>query len=176
MAQVQREKLLRHGRRDVINISLGLVYRPRPARLEQPRQSSVGEDHPAGLAAGAVIGLVLGIHDALHWRPADRAWSAEATMHRHLRSECGHFLWKITTRVRAQSFGPLGEHYARGLVESLDLRGRQFSSHGDWRESRTTEDLVGVGVADPTEESRVGKRTLERVVLLQQSPLTSGSI
>src|SRR5574341_1765502 len=74
--------------------SVQLIHRAWPALLEQARERAVGEDHAAGLAARAVIGLVLRIDDALHRGAAHRAGLTVASVHRHLRTEGGDVLWK----------------------------------------------------------------------------------
>src|SRR5882762_11993280 len=68
---------------------LELVDRARPARLEQAREGAVGEDLAAGLAARTVVGLVLGVHDALHRRAAHRAGFAKSSVHRHALAKGG---------------------------------------------------------------------------------------
>src|SRR5262249_1022739 len=73
---------------------LHLLERARPIRLQQSRQRAVREQTAVGLAAGAVIGLVVGVDDALHRRAADRTRLAEAAMHGHLRTERGDLLRK----------------------------------------------------------------------------------
>src|SRR4026209_1835233 len=65
-----------------------LVDRARPALLQEPRQGASGEDAAAGLAARAIVGLVLRIHDPLHRSAANRAGLAVAPVHRHLFPEC----------------------------------------------------------------------------------------
>jgi hypothetical protein len=45
---------------------LQLVQTPRPVVFEQPRQASIREQFSSGLAFRTVIGLILGIDDALH--------------------------------------------------------------------------------------------------------------
>src|SRR5258708_25542772 len=55
--------------------------------LEQARERAVGEDLAAGLAARAVVGLVLGVHDALHRRAAHRAGFAKSSVQRIVYAE-----------------------------------------------------------------------------------------
>src|SRR5207253_8749160 len=45
---------------------LQLLDAPRPIALEEPGQRAVRQQHAARLAARAVVGLVLGVDDALH--------------------------------------------------------------------------------------------------------------
>ena len=104
---------------------LELLERPRPVAVQQPRQRAVGEQPAAGLAARAVVGLVLGVDDALHRRAADRAGLAEAAVHRHPRAERRDLLGEAVADLGAQPLGPLAEHGARGAVQPRDLVGRQ---------------------------------------------------
>ena len=69
---------------------------------------------------------------------------------------------------RDQAVGPLGERVRAALVEALDLLLRQPRRELRRRQPRAVEDLVGVGVADPGEEARIGQRALDRVVLARQ--------
>ena len=79
---------------------------------EQGRQRAVSQRAAAGLAARAVVGLVVGVHDALHRRAAHRARLAVACRARPSRggtpSPC-----RASHAARgfgAQALGPLGEH------------------------------------------------------------------
>ena len=74
----------------------------RPVAVEQARQRAIGEQLAAGLAGRAVVGLVLGVADALHRRAADRARLAVLAVHRHLRAERGHLLGERRRPTRAR--------------------------------------------------------------------------
>src|SRR5688572_4117617 len=93
---------------------LELLERPGPVLVQQPRQRAVGEQPPAGLAAGTVVRLVLGVDDALHRRPAHRTRLAVAAVHGHARAERGDALRKILTGLLPQPLDPLDEDVARG--------------------------------------------------------------
>src|SRR5690242_18897198 len=69
--------------RSVPNLSFQLLERPWPALLQQAGERTIRKDLAAGLAARAVVRLVLGEDDALHRRAANRAGLAEAAVHRH---------------------------------------------------------------------------------------------
>ena len=62
----------------------------------------------AGLAARAVVGLVVGVDDALHRRAAVGAGQAEAAVHRHRRMERRHLRRPVAGLAR-QPRRPLGE-------------------------------------------------------------------
>src|SRR6185436_2340037 len=96
---------------------LQLLERLRPVLLHQPRQHAVGEQAAAGLAGGAVIGLVLGVEDALHRRAADGAGLAVAAVHGHLRAEGGDLLGEVVAGLRAQAGDPLAQHLLRRREE-----------------------------------------------------------
>src|SRR5687768_613066 len=91
---------------------LELLDRSRPVSLQESRQGAVGQDLAAGLAARAVVGLVVGVPNALHPRSADRARFLISAMHGHLRAECRHLFRKAITRLGAKSIGPLNQYRA----------------------------------------------------------------
>ena len=97
-----------------------------PIVFEQPRERAVGEDPPVGLAARAVVRLVIGITDPLHGRAADRARLAEATVDGHLRTERGHLLGEAVAGLGPEPLDPFDEDLTRGEIEPLDLRLRQL--------------------------------------------------
>ena len=65
---------------------------------EQPRQRPVRQQPAAGLAPGAVVGLVVRVDDALDRRAADRAGLAVPAVHRHPVAERGDLLGKVRRR------------------------------------------------------------------------------
>src|SRR5215831_2112716 len=69
--------------------SLELVDVLRPALVKQTGKRPVSEDLPAGLAAGAVVRLVLGVDDPLHRRPAHRTRLTVLAVHGHSVAEGG---------------------------------------------------------------------------------------
>src|SRR5438270_4173227 len=83
-------------------VFLQFLDRPRPVVFEQAGERPVGQNFTAGLAAGAVVRFVVGIHDPLNLRAADRARLAEFAVDRHVGTEGGHFL-----RPAVAGFGPL---------------------------------------------------------------------
>src|ERR1700689_5517845 len=67
--------------------SLQLVKSARPILPQQPRQRAVRQQFPARLAGGAVIRLIRGVADALHFGAAARAWLAVTPMDGHAVAE-----------------------------------------------------------------------------------------
>src|SRR5512146_1370461 len=57
---------------------LQFIERARPIRVQQAREAPVGEQHAASLAAGAIIGFVIGIANSLDGFAAARARFAVA--------------------------------------------------------------------------------------------------
>src|ERR1035438_8388664 len=80
------------------------LHRPEMPRNspQQAREAAVGQHLSAGLAAGAVVRLVVGIADALDFLAAARARKAEAAMHGHLLAKSSHLLRESDKRFGAQ--------------------------------------------------------------------------
>src|SRR2546423_7970439 len=68
-----------------------LVDRLGPILLQQSRQRAIGEQLSVRLTARTIIGLVVGVANALHRRTADGAWLTKLSVDRHLVAECGDF-------------------------------------------------------------------------------------
>src|SRR5690349_10153655 len=101
--------------------TLELVDRLRPVDIQEARERTVREQAAAGLAARAVVRLVLRVHDALHRRAAVGAGEIEAAVHGHLRTKGRDFLRKLLASFLAQPLDPFVQHRLRGLKEALDL-------------------------------------------------------
>ena len=84
----------------------------RPVALEKPRQRSVGEELPAGLASRAVVAFVVGVDNPLHRRTADRAWLFEASVDRHRFAERRHLFWEPPAGLSTQSINPFQQRAA----------------------------------------------------------------
>src|SRR6185437_3326093 len=145
-----------------------LVERFRPILLEQAGQGSIGKKPAAGLAARAVVRLVLGVPDALHRTCANGTRQPEAAVNRHVVAEGRYLLGELSARERPQTLRPEPKLLARGRVQALDLRIIEPARQHDRRQPRGMQNLIGVGVADPAEQSRVGERAFERMVLAPQ--------
>ena len=141
-----------------------LIQVPRPVVFQQARQRAVGEDPASGLASWTVVRLIVGVADSLHGRTAHGTGFPEPAVHRHPRTERGHLLGEAVARLGAQAIRPLEEHLTRGGEEPLGLVLLQLLGQGQRREAGAMEDLVGIGVADPAEEMRIGQCAFERVV------------
>src|SRR5258708_4426302 len=98
-----------------------VVDRLGPVVLQEPRERTVGEQPAAGLAARAIVALVLRVDDPLHGRAAHGAGLLEAAVHRHLFAKRRHLLGKAVAGLGAQQTGPLRERGARCLVEASRL-------------------------------------------------------
>ena len=131
--------------------ALQLVERSRPIIFQQPRQRAVGEDAASGLAARAVVGLVVGVADPLYGGAADRARFAEPAVDGHARAERRDFLGKAVAGLGAESLDPFEENLTRGGIEPLDLARAPASARGPAARAGAMEDLVGIGVADAAE-------------------------
>ena len=132
--------------------------------LSRRESAAVGEQLAAGLAARAVVGLVVGVDDALHRRAAVGAGLAEAAVHRHRRMERGHLLGPVAGFARSRAVHSASVDLPP-REEALDRRRVERARQRERREPGAVQDLVGVGVADAAEEARIGERALERVVL-----------
>src|ERR1700722_15723537 len=71
------------------------IERSRPVGSEKPRQATVSQHFAAGLTTGAVVGLVIGIANALDLLATARAGLVEASVHSHLRPESRHSFWEF---------------------------------------------------------------------------------
>jgi len=141
----------------------------RPAFLQQPRQGAVRQNHAAGLTAGAVVGLVLRVDDALHRRAAYRTGLAVAAVHRHFRPECRDVLGKRRAGLAAQPLRPFREDFPRRIEQPRYLRRGQLLRLRERRQPRPMQDLVALGVADAREGAGIGQRPLEGVILRREA-------
>jgi len=89
-----------------------------PVGSEQAREASVGEHLACGLAAGAVVGFVVGVADALDLLTAARAGVAVAAVRGHVFAECGDFFGE---GVGFEAVDPELEGFARGGEEARPL-------------------------------------------------------
>src|SRR5712692_1797214 len=143
---------------------LEFVERARPVLVQQAGKSAVGEQASARLASRTIIGLVARVADALDFGATTRAWLAIAAVDRHAGPKRGDLLGKCTSRFGPQTLGPFEQRRARRVVKPLDFLRSQLLRHCDRRELRAMENLVGIRIADTTENMRVGKRSLQRVI------------
>ena len=144
-----------------------LVKGLRPVILQQLRERAVGEQPAFGLAHRAIVDLVLAVDDALHRlcrsagtaspkRPctAIPSWNA-VTFSGNLSpaSSCRRAVHSASVSMVAR---------CRTAMSSA----RQLPGQLERREPRAMKNLIGVRIADPAEQMRIGERALQRVALL----------
>jgi hypothetical protein len=113
---------------------------------------------------GAVVGLVVGVADALDGLAADGAWLSEATVNGHVFAEGGDLFWEGRQGFGVEATYPEIKRVAGGGEEALPLFGGEFVGEEDGGELGGVEDLVGVRVADAGEDAWVGEGALEGAV------------
>jgi hypothetical protein len=86
-------------------------------------------------------------------------------MHGHFVSKGSDFHREPISDLGAKSFGPLTENINCGAMKSLCLCIPKARRELERREPSTVKNLIGVGVADTTENSRVGEGAFEGVAL-----------
>lgn len=89
-------------------------------------------------------------------------------MDRHLIAECGDLLGKTVTELDAKPLGPFVQRIKGRLMEARDLIFCQLSGQPEWREPRTMQDFIRVGVANPAEKPWIGQGPLECPVFLEK--------
>ena len=147
---------------------LKLFQRPRPILLQETRQRSVCQQPSSGLAPGAVVALVGRVTDPLNASAALGARLPVPPVHRHARTKRGDLLGEIVPGLLAEPAAPVLKHLAHRGMERFDLRLVEMARLLHRRQPGAMEDLVGIGVTDAAEQTRVGERTLQRVVLAPQ--------
>ena len=81
---------------------------------------AVGQDLAAGLAAGAVVRLVVGVADSLNRRAADRARLVETAVDGHLGSKRRNLLGERLAGLGAKAVDPLRENLAHRQEKPLE--------------------------------------------------------
>jgi hypothetical protein len=71
---------------------LKLIEGAGPVRAEEAREASIGKDLAPGLAAGAIVGLVVSVTNALHFLSAARTGLVVAAVYGKLRTEGSYLL------------------------------------------------------------------------------------
>ena len=80
-----------------------------PISSEQAGEGAVGQEFSAGLAGGAVVGLVRGVADALDLSTAAGAGKFEAAVDGHAFAESSHIFGEYSRRFGAEAIGPACE-------------------------------------------------------------------
>src|SRR5713101_7644510 len=96
---------------------LHLFERARPVRAEETRERAVGQELAARLALRAVVGLVVGVADALDGGATVGAGLAVAAVDGHLGPEGRDALGEVASRLAAKPHDPVEERGPRRLVE-----------------------------------------------------------
>src|SRR5258708_8826654 len=141
-----------------------LFQRARPIVLEQLGQGTIREQLSTGLASRAVVGFVLGVHNPLNRRAANRAGLSEFAVHRHFLSKCGDMLGKFVAGLLAQSLCPLEQRLPTSLLEANLLLLAELKGELDRREFRPMKHLARIGIAHAAEQAGIGQSALEGVV------------
>src|SRR5271165_47009 len=105
----------------------------------------------------AVVGFVAGIANALDRFAATRARLLAFAVNGHFFAERSHLLRKRTSRFFAQPRNPRAQGASNGLVKPHDLFRFEFLRQLHRRELGLPEDFVRIGIADSTEQVRIGK-------------------
>jgi hypothetical protein len=147
-----------------------------PVGAEEAGEATIGEDFAAGLAMGAVVGLVVGVADALDGLAATGAGLAKAAMDRHFRAEGGDFFREALLGFSAETVDPESEGGAGGGEEAVPVFGLEFGSEREGRELGGVEDFVGVGVADTADEAGIGESALEGAVFSREGGAEAGEV
>ena len=108
----------------------------RPIIFEKSRERAVGENATLGLAARAIVGLVVGVADALNGGAADRAGLTEAAVDGHARTERSDLLRKTIAGLGPEPLDPFDEDLTRGRVESLGIGSCSVSAREPRGDSR----------------------------------------
>jgi hypothetical protein len=135
-----------------------------PILTEKTGERAVGEQFAPGLARGAIVSFIGGVTNALDFRATARTGLFVAAVDGHAFAKRSHVFRELPTRFGTQPIGPVRERGADGGEEALDFRNRELLSLREGREFRFKQNLIGVGVADATEEARVGEGPLESMV------------
>ena len=94
-----------------------------PVGTEETGEAAVGKDFSVGLAAGAVVGFVVGVADALDGRAAGGAGLVEAAVDGHVGAEGSDFFGEGLGGFCREAGYPEIERVAGGGVEALPLFG-----------------------------------------------------
>src|SRR6516162_8508617 len=98
-----------------------LLERARPVSAQQARQCTVGEEPPTGLAARAVVCLVVRVGNPRDRRPASRARFSVPSVDRHAFVKGGHFLGEAFAGFAPKTLGPFEQRPPRRVEEPLHL-------------------------------------------------------
>src|SRR6266705_4693563 len=135
-----------------------------PIFAEKAGEGAIGEELSAGLAGGAIVGLVGGVTDALDFGAATRTRLLVAAVDGHAFAKGGHVFGEFIACFRAEALGPANERGTGGFEEALDFRHGELLGEREGRKPGFEQNFVGIGIADAAEEARVGEGALQSVV------------
>src|SRR4029078_8640718 len=109
------------------------VDRSRPIVAQKPRQGSVRQDAPVGLALSAVVGLVFPVADALYRLAADGTRMAEFAVNGEIRAKRRDVARsrKALGKFLLQKGGPMRKRRFHRVMEPRDLGVGDFSGQLD---------------------------------------------
>src|SRR5580658_10498274 len=113
----------------------------------------------------AIIGLIVGVADALYLVAAARARLPKAPVHRHLRPERRNPFGEFFPGLGCEPRHPGCECFARRAIKSLPLLRLQLMRLRNRRKPGRVQNLVRVRVANAAHDARIGERALEGTVL-----------
>ena len=118
------------------------------------------------MAAGAVVGFVVGVADALDFFSAPWAGLTIAAVDGHFLSKRGNFFGEGGLRFSAEAIDPESEGAAGGSVKCFPFLRVHFLRESDGGEFCGVQDFVGVGIAYPAEEAWIGEGALEGAIFV----------
>ena len=104
------------------------IQRAGPVGAEEAGEATIGENFAVRLAAGAVVGFVVGVADSLNFLAAPGAGLSVTAVRCHPLSECGDLFGEVGCCICAQTVNPEGEGFASGVEEALPLIAGEFVS------------------------------------------------
>ncbi len=122
------------------------------------------------MASGAVVGLILGVHDPLDGGAAVWTGLAVTAVNGHLLPEGSNLFGEPIPCLASKALGPFDKCLLRGLEQSRDFVLGELLGEPYRREPGVVENLVGVGVANPAEQPGVCQCSLQRMVLPNERP------
>src|SRR5579885_1804792 len=98
----------------------------RPIGAEQAREASISQDFSAGLAAGAIVGFIIGVSDTQNLLATSRTRFAVAAVYRHVIAEGGYLFGKFCFCLGPKAIDPQLQSLARGGEQALPFVGLEL--------------------------------------------------
>ena len=86
----------------------------------------------------------------------------------HVLAKRGYLLGKVCLRLGAQSVDPQFERMPGRSEQPFPLVRQQLVCERDGGQLRRVQDLIGIRIADATQQTRIGKGSLECVVFSRE--------